>query len=209
MGNHRIEAIVFDLGQVLIDFDHAIAAKRILPFSDKSPEEIFELFFDSPLTGLFEEGKISPQDFFAEVKKMLNLKLDYAGFLPIWNEIFFFTEKNRQVYQLAKSLKGRYKVALLSNINVLHFAYLQKNFPVFAAFDTVLTSFELGLRKPDPLIYQKALQVLGVSLPARVFYTDDRPELVAKARELGLRSVVFKGLQQLKRDLENSGVDTD
>src|SRR4030042_11370 len=121
MDNNRIEAIIFDLGNVLIDFDHTIAAKKISAFTDKNPQEIFDLFFDSPLTGLFEEGKISPQEFFSEVKKTLNFKLDYAAFLPIWNEIFFLTEKNHAVYALAKTLRDRYKTALLSNINVLHF----------------------------------------------------------------------------------------
>src|SRR4030042_6411170 len=103
MDNHRISAIIFDLGKVLVDFDHAIAAKRISAFTTKDPQEIFSLFFDSKLTGLFEEGKISPRDFFSGVQNMLNLEIGYEEFLPIWNEIFFLTEKNQAVYNLAKS----------------------------------------------------------------------------------------------------------
>lgn len=207
-GNH-VEGIIFDLGNVLIDFDHTIAAKRVSCFSDKSADEIFNLFFDSELTGLFEEGKISPEDFFAKVKEMLNLKLDFNGFLPIWNEIFFLTDKNRAVYNLAKKLKGRYRLALLSNINILHFDYLKKNFAVFDVFNHILTSFELGVRKPHPLIYQKALEELNIASPGKVFYTDDRLELIDKAKILGLRCSVFKDIAQLKRDLEASGINTN
>jgi putative hydrolase of the HAD superfamily len=207
MGENGIEAVIFDLGNVLISFDHTIAAKRIAPFTDKTEKEIFGLFFDSGITGLFEEGKISPQDFYLKVKEMLNLKLDYENFLPVWNEIFFLTAQNHSVYRIAKGLRGRYKTALLSNINVLHFDYLKQIFPLFDAFDCVLTSFELGRRKPDPLIYHRTIEALGVDSPAKVFYTDDRRELVEKASELGIRGFVFIGAEQLIEDLSKTGID--
>jgi FMN phosphatase YigB (HAD superfamily) len=206
---NKIEAIIFDLGNVLISFDHTIAAKRISGFTDKTEQEIFELFFDSGVTGLFEEGKISSREFFSKVREMLRLKLDYEGFLPIWNEIFFLTPQNQGVYKLAKSLKARYKTALLSNINVLHFNYLKQIFPLFDAFHHVLTSFELRLRKPHPLIYSRALEVLGVSSGENVFYTDDRPELVEIATALGIKGAIFTGIEQLKKDLIDAGIDIE
>ncbi len=206
MKNTDVKAVIFDLGNVLIDFDHMIAAKRISGFTDKTPQEIFNLFFDSQLTGLFEEGKIAPLNFFAEVKKMLNLKLNYNQFLPIWNEIFFLSKNNQSVYNLAKILKGRYKVALLSNINILHFEYLKKNFPVFDAFHNIIASFEVGLRKPDPLIYKKALDLLEAA-PQDTFYTDDRPEFTEKARTLGIRGFVFTDVEKLKNDFLDNGVN--
>lgn len=205
MDNSRIKAIIFDLGNVLIDFNHRIAAKRMAKFCDKSAREIFNLFFDSELTALFEEGKISPSEFFLRVKDILNLNLTYDEFLPIWNEIFFLSEQNRAVYNLARTLKERYKLVLLSNINVLHFAYLKKNFPVFDAFQNIITSYELGLRKPHPLIYQKIIDLLQVP-PCDIFYTDDRKELIKGARSLGIRSFIFKDTGQLKKDLSASGV---
>jgi putative hydrolase of the HAD superfamily len=207
MDNHSIKAIIFDLGNVLINFDHTIAAKRISKFCDKNPQEIFKLFFDSPLTGLFEEGKILPEEFFLKVKEALNLKLDYDGFLPIWNEIFFLTPENYAVYNLAKGLKGNYRLALLSNINILHLDYLKKNFAVFDVFHNIITSCEAGLRKPHPLIYKKALDMLEISSPEEVFYTDDRVELIEKARELGIKAAVFKGVAQLERDLNACGIN--
>jgi len=204
--NTDVEAVIFDLGNVLIDFDHMIAAKGISGFTDKAPQEIFNLFFDSQLTGLFEEGKITPLNFFAEVKKMLNLKLNYNQFLPIWNEIFFLSKSNQSVYNLAKILKGRYKIALLSNINILHFEYLKKNFPVFDVFHNIITSFEAGVRKPDPLIFKKTLDLLQAQ-PQDAFYTDDRPEFTEKASTMGIRGFVFTGIEQLKMDFLDNGVN--
>lgn len=208
MNNDGVKAIIFDLGNVLIDFDHRRAAEKIRPFTDKTAEEVFNLFFDSEVTQLFEQGKISPQGFFLKVKEMLNLKLDYLEFVPIWNGIFFLSEKNRAVYSLAKSLKRHYGLALLSNINILHWEYLKQRFPVFAAFHNVFTSYELGLSKPSALIYKKTLQILQV-LPGEVFYTDDRPECVQRAKELGICATVFRDAEQLKKDLVNSGINID
>jgi putative hydrolase of the HAD superfamily len=205
MDNNKINVIIFDLGNVLVDFNHHIAADRVAKFTDKSPDEIFNIFFDSELTGLFEEGKISPKEFFLKIKDMLNSELNYDTFLPIWNEIFFLTKENLAVYNLAKRLKNNYKVALLSNINILHFDYLKKKFPVFDAFHNIIASYEVGARKPSPLIYKKTLDILE-SLPRQVFYTDDRPELSQSAKELGIRGFVFRGIEQLKEDLVNSGV---
>ncbi len=205
MGKSNIKAVIFDLGNVVVSFDHMVAARKIFRLTRKTPQEIFDLFFDSDLVALFEEGKITPSKFFAETKNMLALDLGYDDFLPVWNEIFFFTENNRQVYNLAKSLNKRYKVALLSNINALHFDYLKKKLPIFDAFPDIITSFEAGVRKPHPLIYEKALDLLNVE-PQDTFYTDDRPDLIEQACSMGIRGFVFKGVEQLKKNLLDNAV---
>jgi len=205
MTSNHIEAVIFDFGRVLLDFDHRIAAQRISGLCGKTSKEIFGLFFDSGLTEQFEEGRISPLQFFAEVKAMLKLRINYQEFVPIWNEIFFFSGKNLAVYNLASKLKASYRVALLSNINILHFAYIKQTFPVLDAFHHIITSYEVGFRKPKPEIYQRCLQVLKA--PAQnCFYTDDRPELVQAARSLGIRSFVFRGVAKLNRDLLSAGI---
>ncbi len=199
------KAIIFDLGNVLIDFNHRIAVRRISKFTGNGGEEIYNLFFDSELTGLFEEGKISPQQFFQELKYKLNLKLNYEEFVPIWNEIFFFSERNLEVYNLARGLKKHYKIALLSNINVLHFEYVEKTFPILDAFHNIITSFKAQARKPKKEIYQETLEILNAT-PKDTFYTDDRKELIESAKELGIQAHVFTNPEQLKRDLRKTGV---
>ena len=200
-----IKALLFDLGNVLVDFDHTIAAKRISQFCDKNPEQIFELFFSSEITMLFEEGKISPRDFYIKVKEMLNLRLGYESFVPIWNEIFFLSAKNRAVYSLIEKTRGNYKIAMVTNINILHYEYLKKYFPVFNIFHDVFTSCELGAAKPKAQIYQAILDSLDVR-PEEAFYTDDRLELVESANSLGIKGFVFTGVDDLKKDLFASGV---
>ncbi|TRZ95240.1 HAD family phosphatase [bacterium] len=205
MEGSRIKVILCDLGNVLVDFNHQAAAKRISSFCAKSPKEIFELFFDSPATDYFERGKVSPGEFYMQVKEMLDLKLSYDSFVPIWNDIFFLSGKNRSVYRLVNILRASYKTAMLSNINLLHYEYLKKGFPVFGVFDKLFLSFELGLNKPDKEIYKKVIEAMQVS-PQEIFYTDDRAELVQSANSLGIKGYVFSDFQQLICDIRDSGI---
>ena len=201
----QIDLLAFDLVNVLVDFDHTVAAKRISHFCDKNQKEIFSLFFSSGITGLFEEGKVSPLDFYIKVKEMLNLKLSYESFVHIWNEVFMLSPKNRAVYSLINNLRSRYKTVLISNTNILHYEYLKNKFPVFNVFHDEFISCILGLVKPDPLIYKIMLEKLN-TLPENIFYTDDRVDLVDAARKIGINSFVFKDFNQLKSDLYAVGV---
>jgi glucose-1-phosphatase len=200
----KISTVIFDLGKVLIDFDHMIAARALAPHTEKAPEEIYSLFFDSEVTGLFEEGKISPSAFYSRVSSMLGLSIGYEQFTPIWNGIFMFNSENKKVYDFARLLRRQYTVALLSNINELHLQYIKSTFGLFDAFDVIMTSCGLGARKPDPAIYHAALAILQKD-PEECFYTDDRPELVASARSLGIRSHVYAGFEDLKKAFAAAG----
>lgn len=201
----EIKVILFDLGRVLVDFDHKRAAERISAFCPKTAIEIYNLFFESQVTVAFEAGKITPENFYLEVKNMLDLKLSYDSFVPIWNDIFFLSPKNRSVFRLVNSLRAHYQTAVLSNINVLHYEYVKKNFPVFGVFDKIFLSFELGAIKPDKKIYEQVIGRLQVS-PQEIFYTDDRGELVESAKSLGIRGAVFTNFQQLVNDIAQAGI---
>ncbi|HPL82717.1 MAG TPA: HAD family phosphatase [Candidatus Omnitrophota bacterium] len=197
-----IKVILFDLGNVLVDVDFTIAAKRISYFCEKSPKEIVGLVSGSNLNTLFEGNQITPEDFFVRLKDMLGLKISYKGFVPIWNEIFFLSAKNRSVYSLANNLRNNYRIAILSNINILHYDYIKEHFPIFPIFNQVFASCAMGLVKPDKRIYSRVLEELHV-LPEEVFYTDDREELVKSASELNINSFVFTDFKKLKNDLIN------
>jgi len=80
-------------------------------------------------------------------------------------------------------------------------AYRLKTFGLRQLFDVVLSSCYLGLRKPEPEIYQRALEILA--RPAeRILFIDDREENVAAAHEAGFRTVLFENETQLRTQLE-------
>ena len=202
----RVNTILFDLGTVLIDFDHMAAARAVAGLTSRPPKEIYDLFFDSPLTRSFEEGKISAREFFSEVKSLLKLDITFDRFAAIWTDIFFISPHNRETLRLAGALRKRYRVCMLSNINTLHLEYCRTRFaPVFKPFHSVFASCELGFIKPDPRIYKKVLVLLKAE-PGEVFYTDDRKELVEQAGKMGFKASVYSGAGQLRLDLARRGI---
>jgi putative hydrolase of the HAD superfamily len=201
----NFKVVLFDLGNVVVNFDHWIAVKKISKFAQRSPEEIYQLFFDSNLTSLYEEGRLSSMDFFFRVKDILNFNIDYKKFVPIWNEIFFLTPDNLQVHRLALELKDKYKVLLISNTNELHFNYIKKRFRVLGGFEGFILSYQVKARKPDSKIYTAAIEY-SCARPEQIVYIDDREDLVEAGRKMGLNSFPFKGVQELKKELHRLGI---
>ncbi len=203
MVENRYEAIICDLGNVLINFDHNIAVKKLLKHTPKNKEDIYNLFFDSPFTKLYEEGKISLDEFFKRIKDALNLDIDCAHFLPIWNDIFFEIPLNIKLHDFLKSVKSKYKLVLLSNINKTHFEFVRRKMSILKEFDKLILSYEVGFRKPTPEIYKAALESVNVFV-SKVLYIDDRKDLIEKAGKLGLKGVIFRNeesLEEIKKEL--------
>jgi len=198
MVKNKYDAIFCDLGNVLINFDHRIAVKKILRFTPKNEHDIYQLFFDSGLTKEYEEGKISSPDFFRRVKDSLELDMDYDTLLPIWNDIFFETPLNKKMQGLLVKIKKRYKIAMISNINETHWEFLKRKMPIFEEFDKLILSYEVGFRKPAPEIYNAALRSVK-STSSAAFYVDDRADLIEAASVLGIKGVTFDGEEAFKK----------
>ena len=204
----EIKAVIFDLGNVLIGFDHTIAVKKILKHTPKKSRDIYDLFFDSDLTQEFEKGKTGTLEFFQQVKTALELKISYGEFLPIWNEIFFSKPESED---FVGSLNSGIKLALLSNINQLHYEYIREEFSstigLFEA-DKIIPSFRTGFIKPDKEIYDLALKALGVPRES-VVYVDDRLDLIEAALSYGIKSIQFKSAKELKQKFQDLGIIKD
>lgn len=196
------KAIIFDLGNTLIRFDHNISAKKLANLFHLDSEKVRSLFFDSDLTRLFEKGLISPKEFYSRVTKHLNIKIPYKDFVDIWNDIFW---EDVEACDIARRLKTGYKLLLLSNVSRLHFEYIQKKFDIIKIFDEIIVSYAVGAIKPEKLIFDHAVARAGGDKSA-VLYIDDREDLIKEAREFGIESIRFEGAQKLKEDLKQRGV---
>jgi len=199
----NIRVVMFDLGNVLICFDHMIAARKIEKYSDKDASRIYELFFSSPVTEQFDRGLIDEEGFFKEVTALLNLDgLSRDEFYNIWNSIFW---ENQGVRELIKEIKEKYeKFLIISNVNKPHFEYIADKFPVITEADGIILSYEAGVLKPDSRIYNAAVENAGCS-PPEIFYTDDREDLIDAAQKLGFQSRIFQGISDIKNYLFTSG----
>lgn len=180
-----IRAVIFDIGNVLLKFNYMIAAERLklvnglveMPEADSVVQAKAEL----------ETGRITREEFLVRVMDVFEHQGDDASFLAIWEDIF---DPNTPMVDFARSLRSRLPVYLLSNISCIHKDYIFGKYEFFSMFLDGAYSYELGCLKPDPLIYQKALDRFGFR-PEEVVLFDDLPENIATARELGWNAVHY------------------
>lgn len=196
------DCVIFDLGNVILGFDYNISVKKFIEISDTNLDKAYDLFFDSDLTRLHDRGEISSLKFYSEIKKELNLDISFKDFSEIWNNIFF---ENKSVSNLIKKVKKNHRIMLLSNTNKMHYDFIRKKFKIVKEFDEVILSYEAHALKPESAIYRLAIKKSKTS-PERIFYTDDRPDLVDGAKSHGIDAIVFKDYETLEQILTKKNI---
>jgi len=198
-----IESVISDLGKVIIFFENQIFFEKMSRFCPLSPEEIEEEALKHfELIIYFDTGKITPEEFYESIKKILKADLDYSKFYEIYNDVFSL---NPPVLKIMKQLKSKHRLVLLSNTDVMRFGFVKRKFPEILIFDAYVLSYEVGLMKPHPNIYIEALKKAH-SRPEEAVFIDDREENVQAAFELGIQAVHFKPKTDLALELKKLGI---
>jgi putative hydrolase of the HAD superfamily len=139
-------------------------------------------------TVFYEPRNFSPDEFFAAICSQSRVLPD--GALGILKELA----------ALDKCLLGA-----LNNEARETNEYRFNRFGLRGLFRVALSSCYLGLRKPEPEIYRRALDILG--RPAeRILFIDDRLPNVAGAADAGMIGIRFEGAEALRRELKSRGV---
>jgi putative hydrolase of the HAD superfamily len=198
-----IEVILYDLGNVILPFNHFQIAEKLSRFSQRKefqdPPKMFSYLFDFEKGAVngYEVGKVSSLEFFQSLRELFQLSLSFEDFIPIWNEIFI---EDQEVSQIILSQKGRWRLGLLSNTNPLHFDYALAKFSIIRVFDRWILSHEVGFKKPAVEIFQKAIQWASVE-PRKILFIDDMKKHVEVAASLGIQGIHFVSAVQLREEL--------
>ena len=107
---------------------------------------------------------------------------------------------NPQLIALIKELKAHYKIGLLTNAHHDFIEPILDKSHITDLFDAVTVSSRVGAIKPDAKIYQSCLKQLGVQ-PNEAIFIDDIERNVEGALEVGIKSLLYQDLSQLKHDL--------
>jgi putative hydrolase of the HAD superfamily len=193
-------AVIFDIGKVLIDFDHGRMANALAQYSPHSASEILDIMEKSEATRLIRIGKISTNEFIARIKQEAALDIDSEEFLRIYNDQF--TPKQDMIDFAFRLKRAGYKVAALSTISAPHYEHILRLLPAIQKLDGVFVSCKLGMAKPDPKIYEYVLEELGIA-PHEAIFVDDVDENVTGARGSGMTAIKFAGYEALKTELED------
>ena len=197
-----LDAVIFDLGNVLLRFDDTIARDRMAARTGKTAGEIETYFRGTPHVTHLALGKMTGQRFYRTVSKDLGFDGDYGEFAAIWSEIFTPIEP---MLELAAGLATRLPRILLSNTNVIHMRYILDRFPVLQDFDAQILSYEVGLLKPDRAIYELTLRQCGLEA-GRTLFIDDLRANVEGALAVGMRAIPFVDSAQVRQELTKHGV---
>jgi FMN phosphatase YigB (HAD superfamily) len=198
----RVDAVIFDLGNVLVFHDNELLYQRLAERAGVTPAAVRQALAEPELFFAINRGWLDADGIRRTVCRAIGADLTADEFAALWCCHF---QVHRAVLPLVERLVGRVRLLLLSNTNVLHTAYLRPRLPLLDRFDHLLFSHDLGLVKPETAFYQAALGRASVR-PDRTAFFDDVPEFVAAARALGIHGYVFQDLATFTRDLVDLGL---
>jgi len=199
----NINAVIFDLGRVLIrvDFTRGLFRYRN-PSGNKSDQEVLEELFADPIFIDFNTGRISPEQTYRAIVTKYRLSIDYQTFVQEWSNIFSPMDGMEDLlYKVARN----YPVGLLSDIDPLHWEYCRTTYPFLKIFRKPALSFEIGALKPAEICYQTAALNLNIPIENCLFI-DDREINVAGAIAAGMQTIQFNGVEDLQRALVRMGI---
>ena len=204
-----IRLFVFDLGNVILPFEHRQIAVKLHETSriqDRfTPDDLFKFLFDNDrgLVNPYEEGLMSSVDFFAKLREKYKLELEFDEFKDIWNIIF---QEDPEVNEAILYLKSKgYPVFLLSNTNELHFSYIMERYPIVHSLDEWILSYEVGAKKPKQKIYDAIFEKTD-AVRNEVLYIDDIPTYVEAAKTYGIQGLHFKNAKDLWELLKENSI---
>lgn len=179
--------IALDSGKVLIAFDYANLINYLsrLRGREIDSERLSQM---KELVSLMQIGQMR----WHRVVAKLNLCMGTTLSETKWRNLYTGALQHEipGMHETLKELKKNYQLMALSNTDEIHWSYLLKHFPIYKLLDGWVLSHEEKMAKPDPAIYQLFMKrYCNNGVPA--FFTDDMPENVATARELGWRAEIF------------------
>ena len=156
-------------------------------------DQLYKLVFDSDSAKRASVGEISVNDHWQAVQAALNVPQPEMG--GVQAQFWQGDQVDYDLVDYIRSLRRRYKVAMLSNAWDDLRTVLMEKWKIGDAFDEIVISAEVGLAKPDARIYQLVLDRLGVA-PEEAVFVDDFKRNIEAAQALGLHTVHFRSAEQ-------------
>ena len=185
----KIEALLFDLGKVLIDFNFETGVQALHASCSISRDRLEEVLWDENWIRRYERGEISTVQFHEYLCKTADLQMPLPHFRETWSSVFLPGLIVSE--ELVATLKRKYPLILVSNTNEAHFEFVRSKYRIVDYFDRHVLSYEVGSLKPDRKIFEHA--IAAANRPAEaLFFIDDRDENIIAARQLGIKAHQFK-----------------
>lgn len=195
------QTIFFDLGNVLIFFDHHKMCCQVADYTGLTLENTQKIMLK--YGDLYERGGIDSQTIYQEFCKITHKALHFETLMYTFSNIF---QPNDPVISIALQLKEKgHRLFLLSNTCEPHFTFALSQFPFLKQFDGYVLSYKVRARKPEKEIYEKALEIAGCQ-NKECFYTDDLLPYIETARLLNIDAEQYTTPDALTHHLFSRGI---
>lgn len=197
---HLINAIIFDLGNVLIGWDAHLLYQRFMPNREAVTRFLDEIRFmewnaRQDAGRPFKEGVAELSGQFPHYKDLIQAYDTY------WEESL--TEPYHETIDIVRILKDAgWPLYLLSNFSMEKFKLIEHKYPVFGWFDDRIISGEHKVVKPDPEIFHITLKRIGWKAEECLFI-DDSSANIETAQRLGFQTILFQSPTRLLADLRS------
>ena len=194
-----IRAVIFDLGGVILRTEDRVPRTKLAERLGMTYEELDAFVFGCESSKEATLGEKTVDAHWAFIADYFGL--DAAGLNDFTHLFWGGDQVDTKLVDYIRSLHGRFKTGLLSNAWSDLRQVVEEEFRIIDAFDEIVISAEVGLAKPDPHIYELAVERLGVA-PDEAAFVDDMLPNVEAAREAGLHAIHFQNTEQVILELE-------
>jgi len=195
-----INAIVFDIGGVIIDHDNDKMLTALSALLARPPAAA-DLIGQIRTSGI-GTGTLGCNRLFERFVDVYGGNAAPADWLAAWT--CHFSLKAEMAELIEHNLSKRVDCHICSNTNDLHWCYLADRHAIFRHFRSTYLSFELGLEKPSPAIYHRLAADLGD--PSTILFVDDRSENVEAAEDAGFLGHTYSVHDDFLRHLVRLGI---
>ncbi|SOE23234.1 putative hydrolase of the HAD superfamily [Spirosomataceae bacterium TFI 002] len=189
----KIEALVFDFGNVIINIDVERTLDAFAALTRRPVNRIKTVFEEDQIFRRYETGLFQDAEFRDIVRQALGFPFSDHEVDTAWNALLLDVPKER--ISLIEHLKTRYPVYLLSNTNNIHIEacnkYFKANFgipTVESMFTKAFYSYKMELWKPEKAIYKQLLGEINKE-PSQVLFVDDNEFNITSASEMGIQTI--------------------
>ncbi len=203
MPNQAVEALLFDLGGVVIEIDFDRAFRRLVEHSRLPLAELRAGFRVDAAYEQHERGELEAKDYIAHLRRVLELDCDDEAMIGAWNSIF--VREISETVDAVLAVREQLPCYALTNSNPTHQAVWTQRYPrAIAAFRDVFVSSDLGHRKPEREAFHAVAERTGTK-PESMLFFDDTLENVEGARRAGLQAVHVTAPEDVTRALMRVG----
>ncbi len=190
-----IKNVVFDLGGVIIHLNRDRSVRRFEKIGVSDAEELIDPYEQKGIFLELENGKINLAEFNDKIREHAGKDIADEDIRQAW--LGFIVEVPEEKLDYIAELRKDYNMYLLSNTNPAVQSWAQSSAfskagkPLNDYFDKMYLSYEMGVTKPDPSIFEQMVADSGMN-PAETLFVDDGEANIVVAQRMGFHTYMPK-----------------